>query len=106
MVGFLSMSNDKIITNRTALDIAKEILCTAQQAHLETKAKEDILRDIFTLIKDEISTAIHYHEFYTYFTCEYDLKQYADDIIPTLKELGYQVELKSTPENDYLHIKW
>lgn len=88
------------------LDIAKQFLCTAKQAHLETEATENILREIFTLIEIEISTAIHYHDFDTYFTCGYDLKQYADDIIPALKELGYQVEFKSNPEHDVLYIKW
>lgn len=88
------------------LDIAKEILCTAKQAHLEAETKVNILREIFTLIEIEISMAIRYHDFDTRFTCGYDLKQYADDIIPALKELGYQVELISTPDNDWLYIKW
>lgn len=90
-----------------ALDIAKEILCTAQQAHSESEIKdEDILKDIFTLIKEDISIAIIYHNFDTYFSCGYDLKKYADDIISALKELGYQVELKSDTEKDWIHIKW
>lgn len=88
------------------LDIAKEILCTAKQAHLETETNENILREIFTLIEIDISAAIRYHRFDTYFSCGLDLKRYADDIIPVLKELGYQVELKSDSENDCLYIKW
>lgn len=88
------------------LDIAKEILCTAKQAHLETEEGENILREIFVLISLDISAAIRYHRFDTYFSCGLDLKQYADDIIPALKELGYQVELKSNSEKDWLYIKW
>lgn len=88
------------------LDIAKQFLCTAKQAHLEAEESENILREIFVLISFDISAAIRYHRFDTYFSCGLDLKQYADDIIPVLKEMGYQVELKSTPEKDWLHIKW
>lgn len=88
------------------LDIAKQFLCTAKQAHLETEEGENILREIFMLISLDISAAIRYHRFDTYFSCGLDLKQYADDIIPVLKELGYQVEFKSNPERDGLYIKW
>ena len=88
------------------LDIAKQTLCTAQQAHSESETKdEDILRHIFSLIKEDISMAIKYHDFETPFTCGYDLKKYADDIIPALNELGYQVELISH-DQDWLIIKW
>lgn len=98
---------DKIMKT---IDIAKQFLCTAKMAHLESdetkETKENILREIFALIVLDISAAIRYHSFETYFYCVLDLKRYADDIIPVLKELGYQVELKSDSENVCLYIKW
>lgn len=87
------------------LDIAKEYLCTAAQTHKESEESENVFRQIFCLISSDIDAAVRYHRFDTTMVFNWDIK-YVNDVIDTLKKLGYHAELKSNPEYDRLYISW